>query len=73
MKMVSVIYLLLNELLHENKPNGLSFEDSKDSDQPGHPPIWSESSLSNLRKFRPLATQQGFKHTAKQRWGNGNV
>ena len=29
---------------------------SEDSDQPGHPPVWSESSLSAWRKLRSLDT-----------------
>ena len=39
-----------------NKTNNITCAPSKDSDQSGISPVWSESSLSTWRKFRSLIT-----------------
>ena len=44
-----------NEPSHD-KTNDMAYAPSEDSDQSGHPPVWSESSLSAWRKLGSLAT-----------------
>ena len=46
---------MIYELAHD-KTNKMACAPSEDSDQPGHPPVWSESSQSARRKLGPLAT-----------------
>ena len=41
---------------HRDKTNKMACAPSKDSDQPGIPPVWSESSLSAWRNLGALAT-----------------
>ena len=41
---------------------------SEDSDQPCHPPIWSESSLSAWRKLWSLATHWAHSEDSDQTW-----
>ena len=40
-----------------DKTNKMACAPSEDSDQPGHPPVWSKTSLSAWRKLGSLATQ----------------
>ena len=49
-------YKITTELPHD-KTNEMICAPIKDSDQPGHPPVWSGSSLSAWRKLGSLATQ----------------